>query len=94
METSTTKAPFGLEFGQEHWDSACDNMPQEYVDKIVAMTMPKNLKRRNWVRAFSGELMTTEEYLRYHKNTNDRPNRRPIYTLERFRREVLPDAVD
>ena len=27
--------------GQEHWDSACDNMPQEYVDAIVAMTLPK-----------------------------------------------------
>lgn len=40
MKTAT-KAPHGLEFGQEHWDSACDNMPQEYVDKIVAMTLPK-----------------------------------------------------
>lgn len=27
--------------GQEHWDSACDNMPQEYVDKVVATTLPK-----------------------------------------------------
>lgn len=90
----STKPPWGLEFLCEHWDSACENMPQEYVDKIVAMTMPKNHKPRNWVRALSGELMTTEEYLRYSKNTNDRPNRRPIYTFERFKREVLPEAVD
>ena len=38
---TATRAPHGLEFGQEHWDSACENMPQEYVDKIVAMTIPK-----------------------------------------------------
>lgn len=29
------------DLGQEHWDSACENMPQEYVDQIVAMTLPK-----------------------------------------------------
>ena len=40
MKTAT-RAPHGLEFGQEHWDSACDNMPQEYVDAIVAQTLPK-----------------------------------------------------
>lgn len=92
MKTAT-KATQGLEFGQEHWDSACDNMPQEYVDKIVAMTMPKNLKRRNWERLLTGELLTKEENLHYIR-TGEKPNRRPIYTLERFRREVLPDAVD
>lgn len=24
------------QFGQEHWDSACDNMPQEYLDDVMA----------------------------------------------------------
>ena len=28
------------DLSQEHWDSACDNMPQEYVDEIVAKTLP------------------------------------------------------
>lgn len=92
MKTAT-RAPHGLEFGQEHWDSACENMPQEYADKIVAMTMPKNLKPRNWERLMTGELLTREENLHYIR-TGEKPNRRPIYTLERFKREVLPEAVD
>lgn len=86
------KTANGLEFLQEHWDSACDNMPQEYVDKVVAMTLPK-LKRRNWERLMTGELLTKEENLRYIR-TGEKPSRRPIYTLERFKREVLPEAVD
>ena len=24
------------EFDQEHWDSACDNMPQEYLENLMA----------------------------------------------------------
>ena len=28
------------DLSQEHWDSACDNMPQEYVDEVVAKTLP------------------------------------------------------
>ena len=92
MKTAT-KAPHGLEFGQEHWDSACDTMPQEYVDKIVAMTMPKNRKVRNWERLATGELLTKAENLHFIR-TGEKPNRRPIYTLERFKREVLPEAVD
>ena len=31
----------GLEFEQEHWDSACDNMPQDYLEAVVAQMMPK-----------------------------------------------------
>lgn len=31
----------GYACGCEHWDSACERMPQEYVDAIVAMTLPK-----------------------------------------------------
>ena len=92
MKTAT-RAPHGLEFGQEHWDSACENMPQEYADQIVAMTMPKNLKPRNRERLMTGELLTREENLHYIR-TGEKPNRRPIYTLERFKREVLPEAVD
>lgn len=41
METSTTRAPFGEAFLQEHWDSACENMPEEYLNEVVAMMMPK-----------------------------------------------------
>lgn len=93
MELLSTRAPHGLEFECEHWDSACENMPQEYLDRVVAQMMPKNLKRRNWERLMTGELLTREENRHYVK-TGEKPQRRPIYTLERFRREVLPDAVD
>lgn len=31
----------GLEFEQEHWDSACENMPQDYLEAVVAQMMPK-----------------------------------------------------
>lgn len=32
------------DLSQESWDSACDNMPQDYLDTIVSQTMPR--KRR------------------------------------------------
>lgn len=48
----------------EHWDSACDNMPQDYVDKIVAMTMPK-------VMPPPSELNILEQRLRERKRRED-----------------------
>ncbi|MBR1807458.1 MAG: hypothetical protein IJ774_13860 [Selenomonadaceae bacterium] len=92
--TTATKAPHGLEFDCEHWDSACDNMPQDYLDAVMAqIERYQPIRPRNWYRLLSGELLTDDEHRRYVK-TFEKPNREPIYTLERFRREVLPDAVD
>jgi len=60
------------EFLQEHWDSSCENMPQEYVDKIVAMTMPKRkpaLTELNKIekRLAERKRREREESDRYHR---------------------------
>lgn len=75
-----------LEFEQEHWDSACDNMPQEYVDAIVAMTMPK-------VKPPPSELNLLEMRLKERQRREDEERERrwrENYRLVRIKRN--PDG--
>ena len=76
----------GYACGCEHWDSACERMPQDYVDKIVAMTMPK-------VKPPPSKLNLLEQRLKERKRREDEEwerRHRESYRLVRIKRN--PDG--
>lgn len=56
----------------EHWDSACENMPQDYLEAIVAQMMPKEMPPPSQLNILEQRL---RERQRREDEERDRRNR-------------------
>lgn len=70
----------------EHWDSACENMPQDYLEAVVAQMLPKKMPPPSQLNILEQRLRERE---RREDEERDRRNREN-YRLARIERN--PDG--